>query len=140
MLNKEAYSIQMNFGVPDSEKETATKAKEHFEKVLKKLQDAGDYLDLIYTPFKKNESVDMETLIEFRKTFRQYRDAVDKKYKEIIKNSYKSIALMNEFGIDTATEELMDSFVSSIKRVRKNILIHLYQYSLILVVQSLEII
>jgi len=121
MLNKDAYSIQMNFGVPASEKETAVKAKEHFEKVLEKMQDAGDYLDLIYTPFKKNESVDMETLIEFRKTFRQYRDAVDKKYKEIIKKSYKSVALMNEFGIDTATEELMDSFMSSIRELEKYI-------------------
>jgi dGTP triphosphohydrolase len=119
MLDKTAHSIQMNFEVPDSEKEIAERAEEYFEKLLTKMSEAGDYLDIIYVPFKKYQKADPEMLVEYRRTFRQYRDVCKKKFKGIVKMSYKAVALMNEFSTDTATEELMDSFVGSIRELEK---------------------
>jgi dGTP triphosphohydrolase len=111
----------MNFQVPDSEKRVAEKAEEYFEQLLAQMQDASDYLDIIYNPFQKRQNVDMEMILDYRKTFRQYRDQVKRKFSSIIKKSYRAVALMNEFSIDTATEELMDSFMGSVRELEKYI-------------------
>lgn len=119
MLERKAYSVQMNFQVPESEKRVAEKAEEYFEQLLAQIQSVSEYLDVIYHPFKKRQNVDMDMVVEYRKTFRQYRDQVKKKFSSIIKKSYRAVALMNEFSIDTATEELMDSFIGSIRELEK---------------------
>jgi hypothetical protein len=119
MINKKAYSVQMNFNVPDSEKRVAEKAEEYFEQLLSKMEDVSSYLDLIYTPFSKHQNVDSEMLVEYRRTFRQYRDQVQRKFKGIMKMAYRATALMNEFSMDSATEELMNSFMGSIRELEK---------------------
>jgi len=121
MVEKKAYSVQMNFNVPDSEKQVAEKASEHFEQLLSQMQEASEYLDLIYVPFQKRQNVDMEMITDYRKTFRQYKDRVKSKFSKIIRRAYQGVALMNEFGIDTATEELMDSFIGSVRELEKYI-------------------
>jgi len=119
MLEKKAYSIQMNFDVPDSEKRVAEKAEEYFEHLLSRMENASEYLDLIYVPFSKRQNVDTEMIVEYRRTFRQYKDQVRRKFKTILKMSYRAVALMNEFSIDTATEELMNSFMGSVRELEK---------------------
>lgn len=121
MLNKKAYSVQMNFTVPDSEKRIAEKAEEHFEQLLTLLTEAATYLDLIYIPFNKYQNVDMDMIVEYRKTFRDYRNHVKRKFDKILDNSYKCISLMNTFDMDTSTSELMDSFIASIRELEKYI-------------------
>lgn len=121
MVDKKAYSIQMNFDVPDSEKRVAEKVEEYLEQLIVMMQDAVEYLDLIYVPFSKYQNVDMELVTEYRKTFREYRDQVKKKFEEIITKSYKTIAMMKEFSTDTATEELMNSFLGAIRELEKYI-------------------
>jgi hypothetical protein len=121
MLNKKAYSIQMNVAVPDSEKRIAEKAEEQFENLLARLQDAADYLNLIYIPFQKHDNLDMEMIEKYRDTFRDYRDQVNKKLNTIIRRAYNCVVLMNEFSIDTSTEELMDSFLVAIRELEKYI-------------------
>jgi len=116
-MYKKAYSIQMHFGVPESEKRIAEKAEEYFEQLTVNMQDVKDYLDLIYIPFQKCQNVDMDMVVDYRKTFREYRDQVRIKFSNIIKKAYKCVSLMNEFSTDTATEEIMDSFIGSIREL-----------------------
>jgi dGTP triphosphohydrolase len=118
-MYKKAYSIQMHFGVPESEKRIAEKAEEYLNQILTKIQDTKDYLNLIYIPFQKHQNVDMEMIIDYRKTFREYRDQVKFKFGKIIQLAYRSVALMNEFGTDTSTEEIMDSFIGTIRELEK---------------------
>jgi hypothetical protein len=118
-MYRKAYSLQMHFGVPESEKRIAEKAEEYFEQLVANLQDIKDYLDLIYIPFQKHQNIDMEMVTEYRKTFREYRDQVRLKFRKIIKMAYKCVALMNEFSTDTATEEIMESFIGSIRELDK---------------------
>jgi len=118
-MYRKAYSIQMHFGVPESEKRVAEKAEEYFDQLLAKMEDAKDYLDLIYVPFQKHQNIDMEMIVEYRKTFREYRDQVQLKFRNIAKKGYKCVALMNAFSTDTATEELMDSFIGTIRELDK---------------------
>jgi hypothetical protein len=119
MLEKKAYSVQMNFNVPESEKRVAEKAEEYFEQLLAKMEDATNYLDLIYTPFSKYQNVDTEMIIQYRRTFRQYKDQVQRKFENILRMSYRAVGLMNEFSVDTATEELMNSFMGSVRELEK---------------------
>ena len=118
-MYRKAYSIQMHFGVPESEKRVAEKAEEYFNQLISKMQEAKDYLDLIYTPFQKHQNIDMEMVTDYRKTFRDYRDQVKLKFRTIAKLSYKCVALMNEFSMDTTTEEMMESFMGTIRELEK---------------------
>lgn len=118
-MYRKAYSIQMHFGVPESEKRVAEKAEEYFDQLLANMEDAKDYLDLIYVPFQKHQNIDMEMIVEYRKTFREYRDQVQLKFRNIAKKGYKCVALMNAFSTDTATEEIMDSFIGTIRELDK---------------------
>jgi dGTP triphosphohydrolase len=119
MIDKKAYSVQMNFDVPDSEKRVAEKAEEYFEQLLTDITKISEYLDIIYVPFSKYQNIDTDMLVDYRRTFYQYRDQVKAKFTKVMKKSYKSIALMNEFSVDTATEELMDSFIGSVRELEK---------------------
>lgn len=121
MLHKKAYSIQMNFKVPESEKRIAEKAEEYFEQLLAQMEDASKYLDIIYGPFQKHQNIDMEMIVEYRRTFRQYKDQVKRKFTKIIKRAYQAISLLNEFNTDTSTEELMNSLMASIRELEKYI-------------------
>jgi dGTP triphosphohydrolase len=116
-----AYSIQMHFGIPESEKRIAEKAEEYFDLLLTDLQDIKDYLNLIYIPFQKHQNIDMEMITDYRKTFKEYRDQVKLKFQKVVKKAYKCVALMNEFSTDTATEEIMESFVGTIRELDKYI-------------------
>lgn len=118
-MYRKAYSIQMHFGVPESEKRIAEKAEEYFDQLLVNIKDAKDYLDLIYVPFQKHQNIDMEMIVEYRKTFREYRDQVQLKFRNMDKKAYKCVALMNTFSTDTATEELMESFIGTIRELDK---------------------
>jgi hypothetical protein len=121
MLDKKAYSVQMNYTVPESEKRVAEKAEEYLEDLLVKLQNLTEYLNIIYLPFKKYQNVDMEMIAEYRKTFKQYKDQVIIKFENIKKLSYQTIGLMNNFSTDTSTSEILDSFINSIKDLEKYI-------------------
>jgi len=118
-MYRKAYSVQMHFGVPESEKRVAEKAEEYFNQLIAKISDAKDYLDLIYIPFQKHQNIDMEMVTDYRKTFREYRDQVKFKFRKMAQLSYKCVALMNEFSTDTATEEIMDSFMGTIRELEK---------------------
>ena len=111
----------MNFEVPQSEKEIAEKAKDYFELLVKKTQEISDYLNLIYDPFQKYQNPDMDMISKYRKTFRQYRDQVQKRFNEFLKISQESISLIDVFRIDTATQEIIDSFISSLRELEKYI-------------------
>ena len=41
MTYKKAYSVQMNFDVPDSEKRIAEKAEEYFEQLIASINDVS---------------------------------------------------------------------------------------------------
>jgi dGTP triphosphohydrolase len=118
-MYRKAYSLQMHFGVPESEKRVAEKAEEYFNQLLAKLEDTKDYLSLIYIPFQKHQNIDMEMVTDYRKTFREYRDQVRLKFRTIAKLAYKCVALMNEFSSDTATEEIIESFMGTIRELEK---------------------
>ena len=121
MLRKKAYSVQMNFDVPDSEKRIAEKAEEYFEQLIAQMENTVNYLDCIYIPFSKHQNVDPDMLVEYRSTFRQYAEQCKRKFQNIVKVAYRGVALMNEFSTDTATEELMDSFMGTIRELEKYI-------------------
>jgi hypothetical protein len=118
-MRKKAYSIQMHFNVPESEKRVAEKAEEYFEQLMAGLDDIKEYLGLIYIPFQKHQNVDVDMIVEYRKTFREYRDQAKRKFGKVIRRAYQCVSLMNEFSTDITTEEIMDSFTGSIRELEK---------------------
>lgn len=119
---KRAYAIQMSFDVPDAEKRVAEKAYESFEDLLSLLRLASTHLDIIYEPFKKLQSpVDAETIMEYRVTFRDYRDKIKENYDEIIKKAYNCALLMGEFSSDNRIVDMMNAFVSAKDDLEKQV-------------------
>jgi hypothetical protein len=111
----------MNFAVPDSEKRVAEKAEEQFENLLARLKVNSEFLGAIYEPFKRHQNIDSDILLKYRKTFRDYRDEVQVKYEKALKSANKCMVLMSEFGTDTVIEKMMDSFISLIKEIEKDV-------------------
>ena len=118
MFEKKAYAIQMSFEVPDSERRLAEKASECFESLLRKIKDTSKHLDFIYDPFKSLNNVDNEVLNEHRAAFREYRDEAAKNFNTIFRRGQRCLILMNEFSLDTKTEEMMNSFTDSLDEVK----------------------
>jgi dGTP triphosphohydrolase len=121
MLGKTAYSIQMSFEVPDSERRVAEKAEESLENLLSQMKLGVEYLDLIYQPFNKIQSVDTKQVSEHRTILRKYRNEIKKKFDKIMKRAFRCMVLMSEFSTDTDTEEMMSSFMEAMKDVERQV-------------------
>lgn len=128
MLESKAYTVQMNVDVPDAERRTAEKASESFESIIAQIKLALEHLDLIYTPFSKKQNIDADEVAENRAVLKKYSKKTKDIFDKIIESSFKSVSLMSEFSTDSAVEELMGSFVSSVKELEKqvNILISIF--------------
>lgn len=128
MINKQSYSVQMNYTVPDSEKRIAKGAAKKFEYLISKMDRLVNYLDIIYTPLKETSTLDMDLIENNRLTFRKYRDVVIGKFEQICgstDNANKDyiakdcVMMMESFNADTATEEMMGPFIKSVKELEK---------------------
>lgn len=120
-MQKNSYSVQMNFDVPESEKKVAETARQHFEEVIVACEDLADYLRKIYNPFYKLQNPDMKLIQKYSKTFIDYSKEVNKKFNDILIATKNSVKTMEEFSADTSTEEMMDSFMGTIRELRKYI-------------------
>ena len=128
MFRSNAYSIQMSFPVPDSERRVAEKIEECLEDLLARLKSATEYLDLIYYPFKKVQSLDNEQIVEHRNVFRKYRDEIKNKFEDINKKSFRCMTFLSEFSKDRVMNELLNVFADSMKMVndQAEILINIF--------------
>jgi len=125
MIKKKAYSIQMSFNTPQSDKKLAEKAGEQFESMLASLKLAVEYLEHIYYPFKKYDNFDPSIISQYRNTFYKYRDEVKNKFDDINQKSRHCIRLMNHFGVDTSVEDVMSSFTSQFKELNSMVALFL---------------
>lgn len=125
MFEKLAQSVQMAFNVPSEEKQKASQTIEAFDEVANSLQLAKDYLEKIYTPFQKNQSIDPKLAKEKSFLFQRIKKEVNKKFE--ISNQYALQALkeFNFFENDPTSSELMKSFQEAMLNVGKQVEIFL---------------
>ena len=121
MLRSEAYSVQMSYPVPDSERRIAEKIEESLEDLLARLKLAVEYLDLSYFPFKKVQSLDNKQIIEHRAVFRKYRDEIENKFEDINKRSFRCMVLLHELSKDRAINELLNSFSETMRNLNEQV-------------------
>ena len=119
MLKSLAYSVQMSSDIPDVERRIAEKAGESFESMISQIKLLLEYLNYIYIPFSKVQTVDEDEVVENRDILRKYRDNVRAKLEALVKTASDSVVLMSEFSTDSSVEELMNSFVVQINEVEK---------------------
>lgn len=128
---KRAYSVQMSFDIPESQKETATQAKRAFEDVLGRLRRAVLYLDKIYTPFSELKESDPEVLFKHRMVFRRYRNQVKKYYQDVLAHVQKATLLMASFGSDMEMIEMLNSFANLVHYLKDDVNNFLGTFSLL---------
>jgi dGTP triphosphohydrolase len=121
MLDRRAYSIQMSFNVPDSERRVSEKAVEHFEDLLSRMKLAVEHLDLIYGPFSEIQQADPEEVVEHRVILRKYRDRIKINFDKIMRKAYRCMILLGEFSTDTTTAEILNTFMQAMKDVEKQV-------------------
>jgi Zn-dependent oligopeptidase len=63
----------------------------------------------------------MNMVVNYRKTFRQYRDQVRFKFSQISNRADKCVVLMKEFASDSTTEEMMEAFMGMMRELQKYI-------------------
>ena len=115
------YATMMSFDVPESEKRVAEKAVETFEDLISQIRLANNHLDIIYIPFSKVGNLDQKLLAQYRVVLRRYRDKIKENYNDIMKTAHRAVLLMGEFSSDIQTVEMMNSFISSLEDVRKQV-------------------
>lgn len=121
MIEKYGYKAQMTFDITDSEKEAAKKALVCFEKLQNLLSLAVNHLDIMYEPFKDFGNVTPEELIESRFILRNYRDQVLDNFNKAKVIGLKCVMLMDTFASDTQSSEIMNTFVSSMQEIEKQV-------------------
>lgn len=126
---KRAYSVQMSFDIPDSEKRIAEKAKESFIELNGYIKLLNEYLDMIYDPFKNAGTIDPAEVLKNRVLLRKIRDKTEEKFQKITRRADKCMILMREFSSDTDTEDMMNAFTDSLEDVEKQIEIFLSIFS-----------
>lgn len=119
MLIINAYSVQMNFEIPESEKKIAEQAVQNFEQFLAELKLILEYLDLIYTPFSKAQNLDTEEVVNNRDILRRYKKELKDKFDSLIKRAYTGISFMSTFSTDYTIEELMTSLVDQLRELER---------------------
>lgn len=123
MFTKFANTIEMSFEVPQSEKDIAASAAERFIAVVNELGLAKDHLDIIYTPFKKHENISTDAIVKRRGIIARFKRQVKENYNKVKALSLKAIQLLNYFGTDTHTLEVINSFKDSVQDLEKQITI-----------------
>jgi len=121
MFERNAYGVQMSFDVPDAERRIAEKAEEQFEELSSKLKLAMEHLDYMYIPFKTHNATDSSQLVENQVMFTRFKVRAKRNFDRIRKKAKYCLALMSEFRTDTATEEMMKSFVANIESVERQV-------------------
>lgn len=111
---KKAYSVQMTYDVSDSEKANAERALIHFSQTKKLLDLAADHLNIMKTPFKENQEMKPEDVMNARPAIRRFRDKAVENFNDFKESSFKCVNIMQNFASDTQTVKLMKSFISSI--------------------------
>jgi hypothetical protein len=111
----------MSFTVPDAEKRIAEKAAESFDDLSSRLKLAMSHLDIMYVPFKKYQEYDAQELQDNRIVLRRYRDQVQANFNDILNRAGNCLSLMGEFGSDTQTADLMNSFQAHVADIRKQV-------------------
>ena len=111
---KKSYSVQMSYDVSDAEKHQAEQALLAFKGTEKLLQQAGDHLNIMKTPFKDNPDMTSEDVMKARAVIRRFRDKAIDNFDEFKKSAFQCVNLMQTFETDTQTLKLMKSFISSI--------------------------
>lgn len=117
MINKIASTIEMNFDIPESEKQEAKLASDTFKRVISALDTAKQHLKLMYDPFKDAGETTPEAVYEFRGAISRYKDQILKNFNKVKALSFLSIMHINNFASDTHVTELINGFKDSIEDV-----------------------
>lgn len=124
-----AQAVQMAFQVPAQEKNQALKASEAFNEVINSLKIAKDYLDVIYEPFKRSQTIDSEKAKQKQGMFNRIKSKIKINYgsndadEKTGFNQY-AIAALKEFSFfenDPTTAELIESFKTAALNLGKQV-------------------
>lgn len=113
-IYKKSYAIQMSYDVSDVEKQQAEKAILHFTHAVKILDLASDHLNIMKTPFKKDQNMTPEAVMKTRAALRRFRDQAVDNFNDFKVEAFACINAMQEFSSDTQTIKLIKSFISAV--------------------------
>ena len=121
MINKIASTIEMSFDIPETEKKEAEEATKLFKEMSTSIDYAIKYLNIIYIPFKKVDSIPVEAIVEYRGAIYRFKEHVKKIFNKIKLLALKSILKLNYFSSDTHILELTSTFRNGIGDLEKKI-------------------
>ncbi len=118
---KKAYIGAMTYEISTNEKIQAEKALVCFDRALKYLQTAKDYLNIIKTPFKDNQNQSPEEVMKARAALRKFRDKLIENFNQFKHTAFQCVNVMQIFNSDTQTIRIMKSFISSINDLEQSV-------------------
>ena len=116
-----AETVEMSFGVPDSEKKMAKQAVMCFKRVTAQLDALDRHINYIYHPFSSHNQVSTESIIDNRGALIRYKKKVRENFNKVARASLICIAKMNQFTTDAQSVEIMKSFVNAVGDIEDQI-------------------
>ena len=120
-MTKKLYAAYMTYTVPQEEKDKAVKIIMFFEHLLKILKFSDGHLDLLYTPFKDNQTITQDQIFKVRAALRRYRDKVADNFNIVKRQSFKCFALLQPFSFDTQILKITKSFTLAVEDLQKQV-------------------
>lgn len=121
-VSKNMKTAQYNsIDVTDQEKYQAKQTLLKFKYCIKSLNLALDHLNLIKTPFKENQSADVDSVWKNRSSFRLFRDKAVDNFNDFKLMAFKAINDLHLFSSDMQIIKLIKSFITSVDVLEKKV-------------------
>jgi molecular chaperone GrpE (heat shock protein) len=114
-------STELTYEISEQEKEQAQKVIESFEKTIRSLTKATEYLNIMHDPFKKNPAISTDQILKYRAAIRRFRDTAIDNFNQVKIDSFRCISNIQIFTSDTKISKLMKTFVLSIENLEKKV-------------------
>jgi len=114
-------STELTYEISEKEREQAQKVVQSFEKTMRSLTKATEYLNIMHDPFQKNPSISTDQILKYRAAIRRFRDTAIENFNEVKIDAFRCISGIQIFTSDTQIAKLIKSFVISIEKLEKKV-------------------
>lgn len=114
-------STELTYEISEQEKEQAKKVIKSFDKTIRSLTKATEYLNIMHDPFKNNPSISTDQILKYRAAIRRFRDTAIDSFNEVKVDAFRCISGIQIFTSDTKISKLMKSFILSIEKLEKKV-------------------
>lgn len=116
---KRSFYTPLSYPIPEEDKNIARKIIKFIDVANEKLNDASQYLNLLLTPFKKNQSTNPDEIMKNRLFFRNFRDKAIDNFNKFKVSILDVIDNLEYFSTDSEIIKIKNSAISMVGEIQE---------------------